>query len=78
MDGCGDEEFWSQESTMTKGKALLEARRVLGPKGHVYFGGDSVYYVGTLDENGFRISADGTSWEEALGKIGVIIEAESL
>lgn len=53
---------------MTKGKALLEARRILGPSAHVRFDAalPAPCKVGTFDANGWRGVAVGKTWGSAL------------
>jgi len=49
---------------MTKGKALIKARRILGPRGHVGIV-DGVCVVGKFVDE-FVSYGSGLSWEEAL------------
>ncbi len=52
---------------MTKGKALIEARMLLGPKAQVHIGtGYPPYTVGKPDGYGFVGYGSGSTWEEAL------------
>lgn len=52
---------------MTKGKALILARKVLGPTGHVKFDSGLPFpcKVGTFDQ-AWECKAVGRTWEEAL------------
>lgn len=55
---------------MTKGKALIEARKILGPKAHVRFDPGLPFpcKIGTFDRawNGVAV---GKTWEKALAEI---------
>ncbi len=52
---------------MTKGKALIEARKLLGPKAHVRVCPSfPKYSVGKIDGYGFIGYGSGSTWEEAL------------
>lgn len=51
---------------MTKGRALIEARHILGPSGHVRRTDAGEHQVGTFDHHGFQIVAVADSWGTAL------------
>lgn len=53
---------------MRKGKALLEARKIFGPSGHVRYkpGLPFPCVVGRFDHNGWSGVAVGKTWDEAL------------
>jgi hypothetical protein len=53
---------------MTKGKALLETRRLVGPSGHVRFGGGKAR-VGKFNHRGFVQYRVGETFDEALEKL---------
>ena len=56
---------------MTKGKALIEVRRIIGPSGHVRYEASLPMpcKVGTFDANGFKCIAVARSWGGALDQI---------
>ncbi len=52
---------------MSKGKALIEARRILGPSGHVRkTAGWPPFAVGVFGKKGFDVQGWGRTWEDAL------------
>ena len=59
---------------MRQGQALLEARSMLGPTGHVRRQGELLQVGLFKPEVGFFVMADGQRWEEALGGVRVLLE----
>ena len=59
---------------MRQGQALLEARGMLGPEGHVRRQGELLQVGLFKPEVGFSVMSDGSRWEEALGGVRVLLE----
>ena len=52
---------------MKRGIALVKARQILGPAGHVrHSKATGIFHIGTFDERGWILLASGVSWEAAL------------